>query len=68
MLEKNGRKGEIDMKQKQKTAMGNEQMTKAGPEKSWRCGGGKKEKVGTAIATVLTATPEVAKGKQGQRS
>jgi hypothetical protein len=56
------------MKQKQKTAMGNEQMTKAGPEKSWRCGGGKKEKVGTAIATVLTATPEVAKGKQGQRS
>ncbi len=28
----------------------------------------KKEKVGTAIATVLTATPEAAKGKQEQRS
>jgi hypothetical protein len=37
-------------------------------QKSDDCVEEEKKKVRTTIATVLTATPEVAKGKQGQRS
>jgi hypothetical protein len=43
MLEKIREKRRNWYEAKQKTAMGNEQMTKAGPKKWWLCGGGKKK-------------------------